>query len=97
MDKADDMPIWVFLAFSGIETRKTAMWLVWSCVISSAYCIPWPFYFGNLDWVAKIFLIDDWAWFAVMVPITLWYWLSLKWIDSHCGWADAAQDYRKIN
>jgi hypothetical protein len=86
MKKADDMPLWVSLAFSSIESRKVALWLVFGCVLFSAYCIPWANYFGSVDWVVKIFLIDDWSWFAMMVPITLWYWLSLKWIDNNSGW-----------
>jgi hypothetical protein len=86
MKKENDMPLWVSLAFSSIESRKVALWLVFSCVLFSAYCIPWSNYFGSEDWVAKIFLIDDWNWFAMMVPITLWYWLSLRWIDNNSGW-----------
>jgi len=39
----------------------------------------------------KIFLIKDWAWFAMMVPMTLWYWISLRWVDNNAGWADTEQ------
>ena len=88
MQKTKDMPIWVFLAYSSIETRKAALWLIFACVIFTVYCIPWPIYFGTLPWVAKIFLIHNWSWFAMMVPMTIWYWLSLKWIDNHFRWAN---------
>ena len=87
MEKTDNMPIWVYLAFSSISSRRGALLLIWSCVIFSVYCIPWSGFFANRDWVSSLFLIDDWSWFAMMVPITLWYWISLKWIDKHTGWA----------
>jgi len=92
MEKKDNMPIWVFLAFSSIDTRKGAMILIWICVIFTAYCIPWPLLFAGNDWIAKIFLIDDWSWLAMMVPIVLWYWLSLRWVDNNSGWENSAQD-----
>lgn len=88
MQKTKDMPLWVFLAFSSINSRKAAMWLIGACIIFGIYCIPWSNYFKTSAWIAKVFLIDDWSWVAMMVPITIWYWLSLKWIDNHSGWAD---------
>ncbi len=87
MEKTDNMPIWVYLAFSSISSRRGAMLLIWSCIVFSLYCIPWSGFFADHDWVASLFLIDDWDWFAMMVPITLWYWISLKWVDKHTGWA----------
>ncbi len=91
MEKTDNMPIWVYLAFSSITTRKAALLLIWACVAFSIYCIPWPLFFANRDWIAKIFLIKDWNWFAMMVPLLFWYWLSLRWIDNNSGWADTKQ------
>lgn len=90
MQKTDDMPIWVFLAFSSIETRKAALILIWASALFSVYCIPWPLFFGAQGWVKQLFLIDDWTWFAMMLPMTLWYWLSMRWIDNHARWAEAA-------
>jgi hypothetical protein len=92
MEKKDNMPIWVFLAFSSIETRKAALLLISVCVVFSLYCIPWSLLFTDNIWVAKIFLIDDWSWLAMMIPIVVWYWLSLRWVDNHSGWEDAGQD-----
>ena len=92
MQKTKDMPIWVFLAYSSIETRKVALWLIWGCVIFALYCIPWGTYFAKPTWLTKLFLIDDWSWFTMMVPITAWYWLSMRWIDKHSGWPDAARE-----
>jgi hypothetical protein len=40
-------------------------------------------------WLANVFLIDDWSWVLMMLPITLWYWLSLRWADANDGWAGA--------
>jgi hypothetical protein len=86
MEKKDNTPLWVFLAFSSINTRKGALILIWSCIIFSLYCIPWSLFFSDQEWVAKIFLIDDWSWLAMMVPMIVWYWLSLRWVDKNTAW-----------
>lgn len=92
MEKTSNMPIWVYLAFSSINKRQGALWLIWSCLAFTLYCIPWPMFFAGHGWIAKIFLLDDWSWFAMMVPVTLWYWVSLKWLDKHAAWERAAQE-----
>ena len=92
MEKTDDTPLWVFLAFSSIETRKGALRLLWACLIFSIYCIPWALFFVDSGWVATLFLIDDWSWIAMMAPIMLWYWLSLRWVDRNSGWSSPAPD-----
>jgi len=92
MEKSDNMPIWVYLAFSSITTRKGALLLILACIVFSIYCIPWGRLFTDQGWVSKIFLIEDWSWVAMMVPITLWYWVSLRWIDRNSGWSDAGRD-----
>jgi len=86
MQKTKDMPIWVFLAFSSIETRRGALILLWSSIVFSFYCIPWSHYFNDSQWIKKLFLMDDWEWFAMMLPMTLWYWLSLRWLDRKQAW-----------
>lgn len=88
MEKKDNTPLWVFLAFSSINTRKGALILIWSCVIFSLYCIPWSQFFSDQEWVATIFLIDDWSWLAMMIPMIIWYWLSLRWVDKNTAWND---------
>ena len=95
MEKTDNMPIWVYLAFSSIATRKGALLLISACVVFSIYCIPWSLFFASQDWIVKIFLIKDWSWFAMMVPITFWYWISLRWIDNNSGWADTGAPARE--
>jgi hypothetical protein len=80
------MPIWVYLAFSTIETRKGALLLIWACAVFSLYCIPWVLFFPSQHWIAQLFLIEDWSWFAMMFPITVWYWLSLTWVDNNSVW-----------
>jgi hypothetical protein len=90
MKKTADMPLWVYFAFASIETRKAAVWLVGSCVVFTAYCIPWANFYDNQEWVKVIFLLDDWSWFGSMVPLTLWYYLSLRWLDQHARWDEAA-------
>lgn len=91
MEKTDKMPIWVFFAFSSINTRKAALLLIRACLLFSIYCIPWSVFYANQDWIGKIFLIDDWSWVAMMVPVTFWYWLSLRWVDKNSGWVDAGE------
>lgn len=86
MQKSDDMPLWVYLALSSIETRKGALLLILSNVLFSAYCIPWITLYTDTAWVAKVFLIEDWEWFTWSSPMTVWYWLSLKWVDKNRGW-----------
>ena len=87
------MPLWVFLAFSSIETRKGALLLIWACALFSIYCIPWSLMFTSQHWIATVFLIDDWSWLAMMVPITLWYWISLRWVDNNTGWKGTGEDH----
>ena len=89
MEKTDETPIWVYLAFASIETRKGALLLLWGCLVFSIYCIPWAVFFADSGWVATVFLIDDWSWIAMMAPIMLWYWLSLRWVDRNSGWSSA--------
>lgn len=89
MIKTDKMPMWVFLAFSSINTRKGAIILIWSSLLFTIYCIPFTKFVPNNGWLAKLFLIDDWSWFAMMLPMTVWYWISLKWIDKHGEWENA--------
>ena len=86
MEKTEKMPIWVFLAFSSINTRKGALILIASRLIFTLYCIPLPLFFENSELIKTLFLIDDWSWVAMMIPITLWYWISLKWMDNNAAW-----------
>lgn len=88
MEKTDKLPIWVFLAFSSIATRKGALLLIWASIVFTIYSVPWVLLSPNQQWVAQLFLIDDWSWVAMMIPVTAWYWLSLKWVDKHSEWPD---------
>jgi hypothetical protein len=86
MKKTSTMPLWVFLAFSSIESRKGALIMIWSSLAFTFYCIPWVNYIHVDARIARFLLIDDWTWFAFMLPMTLWYWVSMKWIDRNGGW-----------
>jgi hypothetical protein len=92
MQKTDTTPMWVYLAFSSISTRKGAMILIWVSLVFTLYCLPWARLFSSHEVVRKIFLIEDWSWFAMMVPVLFWYWISLKWVDKHSGWAEGITD-----
>ena len=54
MEKTDNMPIWVYLAYSAINTRKGALILVWACVIFTLYCLPWSSFFAGNKWIVKL-------------------------------------------
>jgi len=88
MIKTKNTPLWVFLAFSAIETRKGALLLIWSCVVFSIYCIPWVLLLGESlgEFGKQVLVINDWEWLAMMIPLTLWYSISLVWMDKHEGW-----------
>ena len=88
MQKKETTPLWVFLAFSSINTRKGAIILIWSCVLFSLYSVPWSLFYTESTWIAKVFLIDDWSWLPMMIPMVIWYWLSLRWADKHSAWDD---------
>ena len=88
MINTKNTPLWVFLAFSAIESRKGALILIWSCVAFTIYCLPWNLFMGELlgELGKQIFLIEDWSWAGMMIPITLWYFASLIWMDRNDGW-----------
>lgn len=79
------MPLWVLLAFSSINKRKHAIILIWACILFTFYCLPWMNFTDN-ETVSTLFLIDDWSWLAMMLPICLWYVLSLRWMDKNNAW-----------
>ena len=79
------MPIWVLLAFSSIHKRKHAIILIWASILFTLYCLPW-ISFTNNEVVSKIFLINDWSWIMMMIPISLWYILCLRWMDKNKAW-----------
>lgn len=79
------MPLWVLLAFSSIHKRKHALILIWACILFTVYCLPWSLFISN-ELVLNLFLIDDWSWIAMMLPISLWYILCLRWMDKNKAW-----------
>ena len=85
MKKIDKTPLWVTLVFANVHTRKMALIMVIFCAVFTFYCIPWV-QFSRNNVVTKLFLIKDWSWFAMMIPMTIWYWLSLNWVDKNAGW-----------
>jgi hypothetical protein len=82
------IPIWVLLAFSTIQKRKHALVLIWASVIFAVYSLPWV-NFINHEIIATLFLIDDWSWVAIMIPLCLWYLLCLRWMDQNNAWESA--------
>jgi hypothetical protein len=96
MEKTDNMPLWVFLAFSSISSRKGAVILTSVCALFTLYCLPWSLY-SSASWVAKLFLIDSWDWFPMMLPMTAWYWLSMRWIDNNHHWQQGESDAQVVD
>jgi len=82
------MPLWVLLAFSSIRKRKHAIILIWASVLFTVYCLPWVNFIDN-EMVSTLFLIDDWSWIAMMIPICIWYILCLRWMDKNTAWEAA--------
>ena len=83
------MPIWVLLAFSNLHKRKHAIILIWASILFTLYCLPLVKFVDN-DIVSTLFLIDDWSWIAFMIPISIWYLLSLRWMDKNDAWEQLA-------
>lgn len=79
------MPFWVLLAFSALHKRKHALMLISASILFTFYSFPWVNFFEN-EIVEKLFLIDDWSWIAMMIPICIWYILSLRWMDKNSAW-----------
>ncbi len=79
------MPLWVLLAFSSIQKRKHAIILIWASILFTLYCLPLV-KFTNNELVTTLFMIDDWSWLAMMIPICIWYILSLRWMDKNDAW-----------
>lgn len=79
-------PLWVLLAFSSIKTRKSALILIGVTMLFTLYCIPWGLMSQTPQWLVALFLITDWSWFVMMVPIVAWYLMCLRWMDTHAGW-----------
>jgi hypothetical protein len=92
MKKQDNTPMWVYLAFASVETRRGALLVFGLNVLGTIYCLPWSQFIKDVGWVRKVFWIDGWLWFVVMVAMTLWYWVSLKWIDRHEAWSKPIAD-----
>ncbi len=82
------MPLWVLLAFSSIRKRKHAIVLIWASILFTLYCIPLVNYFNN-EIISTVFLIDDWSWIAMMIPLCAWYILCLRWMDKNSAWESA--------
>ena len=85
MKDLDNTPLWVKLAYANVSTRKMALWLTASSALFTFYCVPWNHFFRQV-WVNKLFLLHDWSWVAMMVPMVIWYYVSLKWVDKHAAW-----------
>ncbi len=88
MIKAKNTPLWVYLAFSAIESRKAALLLTTSCILFTLYSLPWQSVTGTTQdsIIGQLFLINDWSWAGMMIPISLWYLASLVWMDRNHGW-----------
>ena len=63
-----------------------------SSVLFTLYCVPWPQLVPLPGRLAGLFLVHGWSWFAMMIPITFWYWLSLRWADRNAAWTTTARE-----
>ncbi|MDP8567674.1 hypothetical protein [Methylophilus aquaticus] len=85
MKNIDQAPWWVKVVYANVSRRKVACWLTIVCAVFTLYCFPWSRY-SDAPLVAQIFVFDDWEWFLSMLPMTIWYWVALIWIDRHGSW-----------
>lgn len=86
MKNENNTPMWVFLAFSSINSRRGALILIWCSVLFTLYCVPWSTFWEQNLLLGRLFLIDDWSWFVMMLPICVWYWLGFRWVERNQGW-----------
>ena len=89
MEKTPKIPLWVFLAFNAIETRKGALILISCCALFAVLCIPAlnVVLANKVGIPADYQLKDDWSWFLMMVPMTGWYVAALWWSDKNDAWS----------
>lgn len=87
-DQTIEQPLWVALAFSMIEKRKHAIWLILANFIFALYCIPWSVIMPENALIANIFRVEDWSWVAILVPILIWYFLCYRWMSKHRAWKE---------
>ena len=80
MKKKDNMPLWVFLSLVNLETRKAARLLVSCTLVCGLVFLPLPYLLDDWSWM------DVFNWSGMMFAITLWYWLSIRWVDKHSSW-----------
>ena len=80
MDRKDNMPLWVFLGLLNLETRKAALFLVSCTLVFGLAFLPLPYLLDDWNWM------DVFNWSGMMFAITLWYWLSIRWVDKHSSW-----------
>ncbi|MEZ7951969.1 MAG: hypothetical protein QMC02_04565 [Halioglobus sp.] len=80
MDRKDNMPLWVFLGLLNLETRKAALLLVSCTLVFGLVFLPMPYLLDDWNWMDVV------NWSGMMFAITLWYWLSIRWVDKHSSW-----------
>lgn len=83
-----EQPLWVALAFSMIEKKKHAIWLILANLLFALYCIPWTTLIPENSLVTTIFKIEDWSWIAILVPILIWYFFCYRWMSKNNAWKD---------
>jgi hypothetical protein len=78
-----ERPIWVRVGLWGLTTRGAAMAFFWlSVVLAFAPLLL-------LIWVEPV-IVAIVMLFSVpgMLAAALWYWLAIRWVDRHDGWAN---------
>jgi len=74
------MPLWVFLGLLNLESRKAALILIGCTFVFGMAFLPLPYILDDWNW------IDVVNWSGMMFAVTLWYWLSMRWVDQHSSW-----------
>jgi len=74
-DNTTKLPLWVELAFSSIQKREHAVWLIIGSIVCTIGLAIWWLGFEG-----------DWTWTAWTVPVPIWYVLALRWMDKNSVW-----------
>ena len=69
-----EKPFWVKVGLWGIPTRASALHFIWFSTASAAASGA----YGFRD--SRFFLGTG------LLLASLWYWLSMRWVDRHGGW-----------
>ena len=70
-----ERPVWVKVGLWGVPGRAGAWSFFWLSIAIAVACIAYGFQDRRFFWG------------GLLVFAALWYYLSIRWVDQHDGWA----------